>query len=441
MASKKILVIGSGGREHTLVWKMHEQHPEYEYFAAPGNPGIDEIAECVPIDVSDIEALIDFIVENDVQLTVVGPEDPLASGIVEQFQRYIAFRNLDPNDYKIFGPSAGAAQLESDKDFALRMMHANNIPTGKFQTFTLPRQALDYASAILDYDGSVVIKANGLCAGKGVRVCDTEKEVWDAVHDMLIRHTFGDAGDELIVMERLYGEEASITAFVDGEHIAYLHASQDHKARDEGDKGPNTGGMGAYAPAPVVTPEIQQQVHDRIVAPMVKAISEYGTPYKGVLYGGLMITDEGPKVIEWNCRFGDPETQVVLPLLESDLVEIMLACCEGRLNEIEMKLHEDAAAVCVVMASGGYPGDYETGKIIRGMGFVHQRDKAMAFHAGTKEDDDGFLATDGGRVLGVTARRSSIKEAVEAAYTAVGCISFEGAYFRKDIAHRALDRE
>jgi len=422
----KILVIGGGGREHTLAWKLAQSPQAEKIYAIPGNPGMAKIAECENgISIEDNEALVAFAKEKGVELVVVGPEVPLTNGLVDA---------MNGAGIRAFGPTRAAAELEGSKSFAKDIMQKYGIPTAKYKVFTDAASARDYVQA----EGApIVIKADGLAAGKGVVVAQTVDEALTAVNNIMEDRSFGSAGARVVVEECMFGEEASLLAFTDGETIVPMVSSQDHKRAFDGDKGPNTGGMGTYAPAPVMTNELVQEATEKILRPIIAAMKKEGRPYKGCLYAGLMITEAGPKVVEFNARFGDPETQVVLPLLKSDLLEIMLACCDGRLAEQDIKW-SDGAAVCVVMASDGYPGGYPKGLPIKG---VEQAEAggALVFHAGTAERD-GRLVTAGGRVLGVVARAADIRSAVDDAYAAVSRIHFHGAQYRHDIAHRALER-
>ena len=422
----KILVVGSGGREHTLVWKIAQSAEVGRLYAAPGNPGMAQAAECVDIGVDDTDGLLAFALRERIDLTVVGPEVPLALGIVDRFEE----RGL-----KIFGPSGKAAEIESSKGFSKDLMAKYGIPTARYGRFTSSEEAICY---VREQGAPIVVKADGLAAGKGVLICRTETEAISAVQSILDGQAFGVAGREVVVEEFLEGEEASILALTDGETILPLVASQDHKAIFDGDGGPNTGGMGAYASAPVVTETVSKQVMEQVLRPTVAGMAAEGRGYKGVLYAGLMIKDEKLKVVEFNCRFGDPESQVVLPLLKSDLVALMMAVVEGRLGEMVLEESDDAA-VCVVMASGGYPGSYEKGKRITGLEAAREMDDVVVFHAGTAMRD-GSIVTNGGRVLGVTAMGADIGCAIDRAYEAVGKIHFEGAYYRKDIGGKALAR-
>ena len=422
----KVLIVGRGGREHTFAWKISRSPRVSRIYAAPGNPGMAGHATCVDIGVDDLDGLVAFARRERIDLTVVGPEDPLANGLADRFEAV---------GLRVFGPSQKAAQIEADKDFALRLMHKHGIPTGVYRTFTDPDDAQGF---VRDWGAPVVLKASGLAAGKGALVCHTVDDALRAVDRVLVDREFGDAGEKLVLMEYLEGEEASITGFTDGKHVACIVPSQDHKTIGEGDTGPNTGGMGAYAPAPVVTPQMQKVILERVMQPTVNALAAEGRPYKGILYGGLIMTESGPRVIEFNCRLGDPEAQVVLPLLKTDLVDIMEAVSEGTLKDLEIEL-DDRAATCVVLASGGYPGAHQTGFAISGLDEAETWDDVLVFHAGTARRG-GSTVTDGGRVLGVTAVGADVRASVNLAYEAIGKIQFENAYFRKDIAHRALER-
>lgn len=422
----KVLVVGGGGREHTLAWKLSRSPRVSELFCLPGNAGIAEIATCIPGDPLNLSQVVDFAVKAGIDLTVVGPEDPLAAGIVDEFEG----RGL-----KIFGPSRRAAELEGSKSFAKDFMVRHGIPTAAHRTFT----AVDEARAYLKEVGApVVVKASGLAAGKGVTVARTVEESLDALERAMVQRAFGTAGEAVVIEECLTGEEVSVLALTDGETVVPLVSSQDHKPVYDGDRGPNTGGMGAYSPAPVLTKELEQRVYEEILVPTVRGMAAEGRPYRGVLYAGLMIAAGEPTVLEFNVRFGDPETQVVIPRLRSDLLDVLEAAAEGRLHEMQLQWH-DEAAVCVVMASGGYPLDYQKGKEISGLVEAGADDKVMVFHAGTALRGQQVV-TAGGRVLGVTALGTTIGEAVDRAYKAVGRIQFAGAHYRRDIAHRALVR-
>lgn len=421
-----ILVIGSGGREHTLAWKLAQSPLVTKLYAVPGNPGMAEVATCIPgVDICDNAALVKLAQDKAIDLVVVGPEVPLTNGVVDA---------MNAAGIKAFGPTRLAAELEGSKSFSKNLMKKYGIPTAKYEVFT----NADEARAYVEKEGApIVIKADGLAAGKGVIVAMTKEEALEAVHEIMDDAAFGKAGSRVVIEEFMDGEEASLLAFTDGRTIVPMVSSQDHKRAYDGDKGPNTGGMGTYAPAPVMTKELVAEATEKILKPVIAAMAKEGRPYKGCLYAGLMITDEGPKVVEFNARFGDPETQVVLPLLESDLVEIMLACVDGTLSDLDIKW-SDGAAVCVVMASGGYPKSYQKGFAIDGLEKAKAAD-TLVFHAGTAEKD-GAVVTNGGRVLGVVAKAPTVKEAVDKAYKGVAAITFQDAFYRKDIAHRALER-
>jgi len=419
-----VLLIGSGGREHAIAWKLAQSKDLNKLYIAPGNPGTAECGENVPIGVNDIDKLLDFALQNDVGLVVVGPEDPLANGIVDVFEEA---------GIKAFGPSGKAAQLEADKAFAKQLMRSSCVSNAEGRTFDRFSDAKAY---IASRDEAVVVKAAGLAMGKGVFVCDDPSEGILVAERIMCDKIFGSAGDVIIVEDKLLGEEASILAFVDGRNIYVMESSQDHKPVGDGDTGPNTGGMGAYSPAPVVTEDMMNMITREILVPAVDGMNRNGTPYKGVLYAGLMMTAGGPRVLEFNVRFGDPETQPILMRLKSDLLKVLLAVCDGRLDMVDLKW-DPRPAVCVVMASGGYPGDYEKGKKITGLGEAGKLEDVVIFHAGTKVDN-GEIVTNGGRVLGVTALGQTISDAKARAYEAVDKIKFEGAYYRRDIADKAL---
>ena len=424
----RILLIGGGGREHALAWKLVQSPKVEKLYAAPGNPGMALLqkCECINLNVDDLEGVADYAEEKSIDLTVVGPEAPLVAGLADVFKR----RGLP-----VFGPSKAAAQLEGSKAFSKELMAKYNIPTAFFKIC----EDIDTAKAYVEEKGApIVVKADGLAAGKGVVVAMTTEEALAAIDEMMGDHKFGAAGARLVLEEYMEGEEASLLAFTDGKTVVPMIAAQDHKRVFDGDEGPNTGGMGTYAPAPVMTDILRLKATELILKPVVAAMAKEGTPYQGCLYAGLMIKGDSVKVVEFNCRFGDPETQVVLPLLDGDLAEIMLACATGTLDKAEVAWH-DKAAVCVVMASGGYPESYEKGKEITGLAAAEEDKDVVVFHAGTKEAE-GKIVTSGGRVLGVTAVDSSIKAARDRAYAAVEKIAFEKNFYRKDIAWRALKR-
>ncbi|MFC2336337.1 MAG: phosphoribosylamine--glycine ligase [Selenomonas noxia] len=417
-----ILVIGSGGREHALFWKLSESPQTERIYAIPGNPGIGEMTD---IAVTDNAAILQFAKEKDIGLVVVGPEVPLMNGLVD---------DLEAAGIPAFGPRANAAEIEGSKSFAKDLMKKYGIPTARYEVFA----EAEAARAYIRSEGTpIVVKADGLAAGKGVVVAMTEQEALDAVDAIMENNSFGDAGARVVIEEFMEGEEASLLAFTDGTVIRPMISAQDHKRVFDGDKGPNTGGMGTYAPAPVMTPELTERAVEEILKPTISAMEKEGRAYRGCLYLGLMITADGPKVVEFNARFGDPETQVVLPLLDGDLVQIMHACAGGTLADVPIRW-KDGAAVCVVLAAGGYPASYEKGNEIYGIGNAEKLG-ALVFHAGTAKKN-GKIVTNGGRVLGVVGMGKDIASAVQSAYDAVDQISFKGEYHRKDIAHRALNR-
>ncbi|MBN1869116.1 MAG: phosphoribosylamine--glycine ligase [Candidatus Omnitrophica bacterium] len=420
----KVLIIGSGGREHVLAWKIKQSPLVKKLYCAPGNGGISEIAECVDISVDDIPALLQFAKEKQIDLTVVGPEAPLVAGIVDAFER---------KKLKIFGPSKEAAQLEGSKVFAKEFMYEWNIPTANFQKFSDIDEAEEYLRKV---SYPVVVKADGLAAGKGVVVCQNFMEAVKAVDEIMAQKIFKEAGDQIVIEECLEGEEVSILAISDGEEYCLLESSQDHKRIFDDDVGPNTGGMGAYCPAPILTEKLYKTIENRIIEPTIRGMQKNGMPFKGVLYAGLMITAEGPMVLEFNVRFGDPEAQAILPRMKGDMVELILASCDGRINEIELEW-DKRSCVCVVMSSGGYPGRYEKGKEIFGLKEAERDDDTFVFHAGTKKEA-GRIVTSGGRVLGVTSLGHGIEKAIEQAYKAVDKISFDRCFFRRDIGSKAF---
>jgi len=421
-----VLLIGGGGREHAIAWKLAQSKKLGKLYIAPGNAGTAQCGENIPVAATDTGSLVDFAKQNHVELVVVGPEDPLAAGLVDAIEQV---------GIKAFGPSAGAAQLEADKAFAKQLMRSSAVSTAEGRIFDRFSDAKTY---IASRDEPVVIKATGLAKGKGVVVCDDPSDGILVAEKIMCGKEFGSAGDRIIVEDKLLGEEASILAFVDGHNIYVMESSQDHKPIGDGDTGPNTGGMGAYSPAPVVTEELMDKITREILVPVVDGLNRNGTPYKGVLYAGLMITGGGPRVLEFNVRFGDPEAQPILIRLKSDLLEVCLAVCEGRLDEVTLEW-DQRPAVCVVMASGGYPGDYEKGRKITGLKEAEQLQDVVVFHAGSKKQN-GDIVTDGGRVLGVTALGDGIQQAKVRAYQAIEKIQFEGAYWRRDIADKALKK-
>lgn len=418
----KVLVIGSGGREHALCWKI-AQHPDTEVYIAPGNPGMLDVATLVNIKVDDIPTLVDFAKAEAIDLTVVGPELPLTLGIVDAFQA---------EGLACFGPGKAAAQLEGSKAFSKNLMKKYNIPTAAFDTFT----DVEAAKAFVDEIGvPCVVKADGLAAGKGVIICMTREEADKAIEDMLSDHAFGDASATIVIEEYMEGPEVSVLAFADGKHVLPMVSAQDHKRIFDGDKGPNTGGMGAYSPAPVYTEALSEKVNKTIIEPTIAAMASEGMPFTGILYTGLMLTEKGPRVLEYNVRFGDPETQPIMVRMKSDIVDLFQACLDGTLDQAELEWY-DEAAVCVIMASGGYPASSEKGVPIYGLDDIAP-EEAIVFHSGTAVKDDQVV-TNGGRVLGVTAKDATIKGAIDKAYAAVEKITFDHMQFRRDIGARAL---
>jgi len=422
----KVLVIGSGGREHALVWKLRQSPRVSEVYCAPGNGGIAAEATCVPADVKSLSSLLAIAEEIKPELTVVGPELPLTLGVVDEFMR---------RGWNVFGPTQAAARLESSKSFAKEFMQRHHIPTAHYAICTSPTEV---RGALSHFHMPVVVKADGLAAGKGVVICRTKEEALTVSGDMLSGKMLGEAGSRVVLEECLKGEELSFLLFSDGERVAPLVAAQDHKRVGDGDTGPNTGGMGAYSSPAMLDSQMQNWLLQHVARPVIAGMKAEGAEYKGVLYCGIMMTARGPMVLEFNCRFGDPETQAILMRLENDLLEALEAVIEGRVSEGDFRWSADAA-VCVVMASEGYPGTYTAGKKISGLAEAESVSGVKVFHAGTTWHDDACF-TAGGRVLGVTARASDLKTAVERAYQAVGKISFEGAHYRKDIAARALKK-
>lgn len=420
----KILVVGNGGRESAICWKIKQSPLCSELYCAPGNGGTSLIAKNISL--TKIEDLLNFAKENVIDLTVVGPENPLVNGIVDAFER---------EGLKIFGPNKNCAQIEGSKIFAKNLMKKYKIPTAEFEEFSDSRTAIDFARAM---NFPIVIKADGLAAGKGVVIAKSFIEAESTIKKILDERVFGEAGKKIIIEEYLQGEEASILCFTDGNTILPMESSQDHKRVFDNDEGPNTGGMGAYSPAPCVTQNIMSQVEKQILLPVVKALKEEGCHYKGVLYAGLMITKNGPKVLEFNVRFGDPETQALLPRLKTDLVEVFLAVIEGRLEEIKL-LWDEKACVCVVLASKGYPEEYKTGYEILGLENLNNMKDVFVFHAGTSLAGCNFV-TSGGRVLGISALGDTIKDAIDRAYFAISKVNFKDMHFRKDIGYRAIKR-
>jgi phosphoribosylamine--glycine ligase len=419
----KVLIVGGGGREHALAWKIRKSRFVSKVYCAPGNAGIATVAKCKKIQATDIDGLLAFVKRKNIELTIVGPEQPLAMGIVDRFEE---------EGLKIFGPSKEAAKIEASKVFAKRLMEKYRIPTARSQSFTDLGEARKY---IKETGGPLVVKVDGLAAGKGAFPCDDELQALEAI-DFIEKGLFEKSGSRILIEEYLNGEEASILAFSDGRHIIPLESAQDHKRAFDNDKGPNTGGMGAYSPAPVVTDDIASRVYDEILVPTIRGMASEGTPYKGILYAGLMITEEGPKVIEFNCRFGDPEAQAVIPRMATDLVRPMMACCDGTLDKVKFRWSKNKC-VCVVVASGGYPGSYGKGHEIKGLNKIENMDGIITFHAGTVRDEAGNLITNGGRVLGICGLGPSIKDSIKTTYKAVRKVKFEDSFHRKDIGRKA----
>jgi len=418
----RILVVGSGGREHALAWKLAQSPRAERIYCAPGNAGIEQHAECVPIPVTALAALADFAQQQQIGLSVVGPEAPLAAGIVDEFKR----RGL-----RIFGPERSAALLESSKIWCKQLLANYGIPTGSFVPLGSAEEALSYVEVL---DPPIVVKADGLAAGKGVTIAQSVGEAKAAIRAAMVEGVFGDSGKRVVVEEYLSGPEVTVEALCDGRNLYPLPVAQDHKRIFDGDQGPNTGGMGCYTPVRVLTPELYEQAMETIMRPTVRAMAAEGRPYVGCLYAGLVLTESGPQVLEFNCRFGDPESQVILPALDADLVDLLEAAVGGALPGEAPP--QKGAAVCVVVASGGYPGEYRTGKMINGLEAAAKRADAIVFHAGTKKVSEGIV-TAGGRVLGVTGLGETLPAAMKAAYAAVGEIGFEGAHYRRDIGRRA----
>jgi phosphoribosylamine--glycine ligase len=420
----KILVVGGGAREHALVWKISRSPLVTKIYCAPGNAGIATLAECLPLLSDDIAGLRSFAHENRIDLTVVGPEAPLAAGIVDEFRKL---------KLQILGPHKAAARIEASKAFSKDLMVRLRIPTAEARTFTAVGPALEYLER---RDAPIVVKADGLAQGKGVVVAATRAEARQAVTAMLAEKAFGDAGTRVVIEDFLDGEELTVMAFTDGKTVLPLAPAQDHKRVGDGDRGPNTGGMGAYAPAPIGSRELVDRVRRTILEPVVEGLSQMGSPFHGVLYAGVMVVGGEPKVLEFNARMGDPETQVVLPLLKTDLVEVLMAVVEHRLDQLAVEWHP-SSAVCVVLAAPGYPGSYTKGAAIAGLSELEGQEDIIVFHAGTVSSPQGIL-TAGGRVLGVTGVGKNLAEARERAYTGVRHLRFEGMHFRQDIGARAL---
>lgn len=421
----KVLVIGGGGREHAICWKLSKSPKVDELYCAPGNAGIAEVAKCVDIGVMDFEKIADFAKKEAFDLVVVGPDDPLAGGIVDV---------LEEKGLRVFGPRKNAAILEGSKAFSKDLMKKYGIPTAAYETFDTPEAALKYLETA---PVPIVLKADGLALGKGVLICNTREEAKEGVKTLMLDKQFGHAGDRIVVEQFMTGREVSVLSFVDGKTIKIMTSAQDHKRTKDGDQGLNTGGMGTFSPSPFYTKEVDEFCRKYIYQATVDAMKSEGREFKGIIFFGLMLTADGPKVLEYNARFGDPETQVVLPRMKNDIVDVFEACVDGTLDQIDLQF-EDNAAVCVVLASAGYPEHYEKGKKITGLENFKDKDGYYVFHAGSKFDAEGNILTNGGRVLGVTATGKDLKEARANAYKATEWIHFENKYMRHDIGH-AID--
>ena len=417
----KVLIVGSGGREHAIAWKVAQSKKVDKIYCAPGNAGISEVAECVPIGAMEFDKLVAFAKEKEIDLTVIGMDDPLVGGIVDVFEK---------EGLRVFGPRKNAAILEGSKAFSKDLMKKYNIPTAAYETFTDPEKALEYLETA---KMPIVLKADGLALGKGVLICQTLEEAKEGVKTLMMDKKFGSAGDEIVIEEFMTGREVSVLSFVDGNIVKIMSSAQDHKRAKDGDQGLNTGGMGNFSPSPFYTKEVDEFCKKYIYQPTVDAMKAEGRPFKGVIFFGLMLTPDGPKVLEYNARFGDPEAQVVLPRLENDIVDVFEACIDGTLDQVDLKFENDRATVCVILASDGYPVEYKKGFPIEGLEKFKGKDDYYVFHSGTKFNENGQIVTNGGRVLGVTATGKDLKEARKKAYEATEWISFENKYMRHDI--------
>ena len=422
----KVLIVGSGGREHAIAWKVAQSKKVDKIYCAPGNAGISEVAECVPIGAMEFDKLVAFAKEKEIDLTVIGMDDPLVGGIVDVFEK---------EGLRVFGPRKNAAILEGSKAFSKDLMKKYNIPTAAYETFTDPEKALEYLETA---KMPIVLKADGLALGKGVLICQTLEEAKEGVKTLMMDKKFGSAGDEIVIEEFMTGREVSVLSFVDGNIVKIMSSAQDHKRAKDGDQGLNTGGMGNFSPSPFYTKEVDEFCKKYIYQPTVDAMKAEGRPFKGVIFFGLMLTPDGPKVLEYNARFGDPEAQVVLPRLENDIVDVFEACIDGTLDQVDLKFDNHRATVCVILASDGYPVEYKKGFPIEGLEKFKGKDDYYVFHSGTKFNENGQIVTNGGRVLGVTATGKDLKEARKKAYEATEWISFENKYMRHDIG-KAID--
>ena len=416
----KVLIVGSGGREHAIAWKVAQSKKVDKIYCAPGNAGISEVAECVPIGAMEFDKLVAFAKEKEIDLTVIGMDDPLVGGIVDVFEK---------EGLRVFGPRKNAAILEGSKAFSKDLMKKYNIPTAAYETFTDPEKALEYLETA---KMPIVLKADGLALGKGVLICQTLEEAKEGVKTLMMDKKFGSAGDEIVIEEFMTGREVSVLSFVDGNIVKIMSSAQDHKRAKDGDQGLNTGGMGNFSPSPFYTKEVDEFCKKYIYQATVDAMKAEGRPFKGVIFFGLMLTPDGPKVLEYNARFGDPEAQVVLPRLENDIVDVFEACIDGTLDQVDLKFDNDRATVCVILASDGYPIEYKKGFPIEGLEKFKGKDDYYVFHSGTKFNENGQIVTNGGRVLGVTATGKDLKEARKKAYEATEWISFENKYMRQD---------
>lgn len=422
----KVLIVGGGGREHAIAWKVAQSKRVDKIYCAPGNAGISEVAECVPIGVMEFDRLVEFAKEKEIDLTVIGMDDPLVGGIVDKFEEA---------GLRVFGPEKNAAILEGSKAFSKNLMKKYHIPTAGYETFTSPEDAIKYLETA---KMPIVLKADGLALGKGVLICQNFEEAKAGVKELMMDKKFGSAGEEIVIEEFMTGREVSVLSFVDGNIVKIMSSAQDHKRAKDGDQGLNTGGMGNFSPSPFYTKEVDEFCQKYVYQPTVDAMKAEGRPFKGIIFFGLMLTADGPKVLEYNARFGDPEAQVVLPRLENDIVDVFEACIDGTLDQIDLKFDNDRATVCVILASDGYPVEYKKGFPIEGLENFKGKDGYYVFHSGTKFDDQGRVVTNGGRVLGVTANGATLKEARENAYRATEWVKFENQYMRSDIG-KAID--
>ena len=422
----KVLIVGSGGREHAIAWKIAQSDRVEKIYCAPGNAGISEVAECVPIGAMEFDRLVEFAKEKEIDLTVIGMDDPLVGGVVDKFEEA---------GLRVFGPRKNAAILEGSKAFSKNLMKKYGIPTAAYETFTDPEAAISYLKTA---KMPIVLKADGLALGKGVLICETREEAVEGVKTLMTDKKFGDAGNEIVIEEFMTGREVSVLSFVDGNIVKIMSSAQDHKRAKVGDEGLNTGGMGNFSPSPFYTKEVDEFCKKYIYQPTVDAMKAEGRPFKGIIFFGLMLTEDGPKVLEYNARFGDPEAQVVLPRLENDIIEVFEACIDGTLDQVDLKFDNDRATVCVILASDGYPVEYKKGYPISGLEKFKGLDGYYVFHSGTKFDENGQIVTNGGRVLGVTANGATLKEARENAYKAAEWVNFENKYMRHDIG-KAID--